>query len=635
MIIGTAGHIDHGKTSLVRALTGVNTDRLPEEQRRGMSIELGYAYLALPDGRRLGFVDVPGHERFIHTMLAGASGMDLALLVVAADDGVMPQTREHVQLLDLLGVSRMAVVLSKIDRVDRARCAAVEAQVQSLLGATRFAHAPLLPASAHTGEGVETVLGWLSAQAAPFNDALHAQQFRLPIDRVFTLSGQGTVVAGAVFSGRVRVGDTLWLAPAGRTVRVRSLHAQNRTAEDATLGERCALQVSGITREEARRGDWLVADGAVRATRRIDIALQVVADAPTALKSGAAVQVFLGTGHTNGRVVLLAATQLEPGESGLAQLVLDEAILAWNGDRLVLRDAAARRPLAGAQVRDPAPPARYRGTSERLALLAALGAPTERQRVAEVVARAATGVDLGWLACSLNLKDPAALLTEGTYRRVTTTIGDWVFAHPLWLGLRASVLDRLARHHVDKSDEPGLTLLALRRAALPRSELAIFRALVIELLGAGELAQSGAFLHLPQHRVRLNSEDERLAEQILPLLRSTPYDPPWVRDLARTLVQPEVRVRDVMRKMARRAQLFQVVRDLFYHPQSIDELQGVCAGLNAEEGEVRAARFRDATGLGRKRSIQILEYFDGEGFTRRVKDRHLLRISPGTGSRTV
>ena len=341
MIVGTAGHIDHGKTTLVRALTGVDTDRLPEEKRRGISIELGYAFLAAPGGHRIGFVDVPGHERLVHTMLAGATGIDFALLLVAADDGVMPQTREHLAVLSLLGIARGAIVVTKADRADPARSLA---EARALVAGTTLEGAPALALSAQTGEGVEALRALLLEAAActPARDRLD-DLFRLAIDRAFTLAGIGTVVTGTVHAGRVRVDDELLVVPGSQRVRVRSLHAQDRAVDVAEAGQRCAAALAGLAKDEVARGQWLVAPAAALAAERIDAQVQVWRDEPRALRTGARVQAHVGAARVAASVAVLEGDAIAPGASGRVQLVLRAPIGAWRGDRLVLRDDAAAR----------------------------------------------------------------------------------------------------------------------------------------------------------------------------------------------------------------------------------------------------------------------------------------------------
>ena len=352
MIVGTAGHIDHGKSTLVRALTGVDTDRLPEEKKRGISIELGYAFLDVPEsGERIGFVDVPGHERLVHTMLAGASGIDFALLLVAADDGVMPQTREHLAVLSLLGKERGAVVLTKADRVDAAQLDAVELEVRQLLQGSTLAQALIVRVSAQTGQGVDALreLLWQEARfrAADQVPVQPALAFRLAIDRSFTLGGTGTVVTGTIHHGSVRVGDTLSLVPSMKQVRVRSLHAQNQPVQQAQAGQRCAVALAGIDKDAVHRGDWLVDSAVALATDRFDVTLTLWKDEEKPLRSGARVQVHLGAASVPGTVALLDAEQLPPGGAAKAQIITRTPLGAWHGDRVVLRDASATRTIAG------------------------------------------------------------------------------------------------------------------------------------------------------------------------------------------------------------------------------------------------------------------------------------------------
>ncbi|HSI57044.1 MAG TPA: selenocysteine-specific translation elongation factor, partial [Ideonella sp.] len=403
MIVGTAGHIDHGKTTLVRALTGVDTDRLPEEKQRGITIELGYAFLDAGDAQteRIGFIDVPGHERFVHTMLAGASGIDYALLLVAADDGVMPQTREHLAVLSLLGLRRGAVVVTKTDRVDAARLADVHAQVHELLAPSSLADAPVLDVSAYRQLGVDELKTLLQGEAR--GTPAHPRQqdaFRLAIDRAFTLAGVGTVVTGTVHAGQVQVGDELALTPAPANtplLRVRSLHAQNQPVAGAHAGQRCAVALAGIAKEAISRGQWLVAPAVALATERLDVSLSLWPGEAKALRTGTPVHVHIGASDTLATVAVLKPPgdeTLAPGETALAQLVLRSPIAAWHGDRVVVRDASASRTLAGGSVLDPHAPTRYRRTPQRLAELRARQQPTAAGRLAALLAAAPFGVDL-------------------------------------------------------------------------------------------------------------------------------------------------------------------------------------------------------------------------------------------------
>ena len=362
MIVGTAGHIDHGKTALVKALTGVDADRLPEEKARGITLDLGYAYVPAASGEVLGFVDVPGHERLVHNMVAGVTGIDFVLLVIAADDGPMPQTREHLQIVDLLGLRRGAVALTKIDVVDAARLEAVRRDVQDLLRGTTLEGAPVFPLSSRTGAGVEPLQRHLEQAAASGVHAASRGGFRLAIDRCFTLKGAGVVVTGTVHAGSVKVGDELVLSPPGLRVRVRSLHAQDRPADLGQTGQRCALNLAGPGFEKAlvRRGDWVVSAPLHVPVQRVDVQLRLLASEARPLAHWTPVHVHLGAADLTGRVALLESETLAAGAGALAQLVLDRAIGALAGDRFILRDQSAARTLGGGVVLDPFPPQRGR-----------------------------------------------------------------------------------------------------------------------------------------------------------------------------------------------------------------------------------------------------------------------------------
>ena len=630
MIIGTAGHIDHGKTTLVKALTGVDTDRLKEEKARGISIELGYAYVPLEgvsgDGDDvLGFVDVPGHERFVHTMVAGAGGIDFALLVIAADDGVMPQTREHLAILDLLGVARGAIALTKIDRVDAARVRDVEAQIATLLATSTLHGAPIFPvdATSPADAGIAALRTHLHAAAAASQRHADDGLFRLAIDRVFTLVGHGTVVTGTVHAGRVRVGDTLAVMPSGRAARVRGIHAQNRAAEEGRAGQRCAINLAGIDKSEIVRGDWLADPRAFAPTTRVDVRLRLLADAPT-LRHGAPLHVHFGTAHRVAHVVLLDAERLNARESAYAQLVFDAPVCATPGDRLILRDAQAADTLGGGVVLDPDAPARKRRSSARLAWLDAVERWLGGDGITALLDQAPHGIALEQLTRLCGLA-PERLILPDSARRVETTSGAFAVARAHWQALRERVLAALQAFHAQQPDEPGIGSARLRRSVAPTLTDALWRALIDELVLEHEVLRSGALLHRPQHRVVLSESEAELLRKLLPPIVAGRFDPPWVRDLAADVQASEDAVRTTLRKAAAQGDVHQIVRDLFYARARVDELAAILRELAQRHRAVGAAQYRDALDLGRKRTVQILEFFDRIGYTRRVRDTHVLR----------
>ena len=626
MIIGTAGHIDHGKTTLVRALTGVDTDRLPEEKMRGISIELGYAFLDVPGGHeRLGFIDVPGHERLVHTMISGATGIDFAMLLVAADDGVMPQTREHLAVLSLLGLSQGAVVITKADRADAARIAQVRTEVQALIETSPLADAPIQVVSAATGDGVPALRALLFQAATAAAQRTRTDAFfRMAIDRSFSLDGVGTVVTGTVHAGRVQVGDELQLVPGGQQVRVRSLHAQNQAVQHTGAGRRVAIGLVGIDRQKIERGQWLAAPNAASAgSDRLDMTLTLWAGEAKPLRAGTPVHVHLGAATTLGTVAVLDRVALMPGETGLVQLVLRQSIGAWHGDRVVLRDASATRTMAGGQLLDPFGPVRYRRTPQRLAELSALALPDPTARLHRLLAASPGGLDLRRFGIGQGAAPPT--LPPQTLRH-NSARGDWALGVDAVARAQQATLDALAAFHARNPDELGPDSARLRRLALPRLPDALWQALLAHLQADGRLAQRGAFVHLREHGVHLSATEERIAQKVAPMLQRAGHEGAWVRDMAREAAESEPLVRITLARQAQRGELHQVVRDLYYPVDTMARLAGLARRIAATEGGVvTAARFRDATQLGRKRAIQILEHLDRIGLLRRVGDLHKLR----------
>ncbi|WMD19602.1 selenocysteine-specific translation elongation factor [Achromobacter seleniivolatilans] len=632
MIVGTAGHIDHGKTTLVRALTGVDTDRLKEEKARGISIELGYAYTPLPNGDVLGFIDVPGHEKLVHTMAAGASGIDFGLLVVAADDGVMPQTREHLAILALLGVEQGAVALTKTDRADAEQLAAARAGIAELTAGTFLDGAQVFAVCASQSDdaGVVALKSHLDAQAQVLSQRDRAGLFRLAVDRVFTLAGHGTVVTGTAHAGLVRAGDDtadLRLMPAGTRVRVRSIHAQNQPSETGVAGQRCALNLAGIDKHAISRGDWIADARCFLPSRHIDVALTLLASADSPVRAWAPLHVHIGAARHVAHVVPLSGESLAPGQSGWVQLVFDEPVCAMPGDRYIVRNAQATRTVGGGRVLDPNAPDRKRRAASRMQGLQALSDMLDGAGLHPVLEHAPLGLDEGALQ----------RLTGKPVREIAAPHGAvWIetrnaqaprtlilSAH--WDALRDRVEQALAAFHLSAPDEPGPDSARLRRMAMPVGPDALWLAVLDQLQRDSRMVRNGPWLHLPAHTSTLAEAETALAARLLPLLAAGAFDPPWVRDLAGALNEPEDRVRQLLRKLLRRAEVAQVVKDLFYHREQMRVLAGLAADLAAQPAGLNAAVFRDATGLGRKRSIQILEFFDRVGYTRRVRDTHVLR----------
>jgi selenocysteine-specific elongation factor len=630
MIIGTAGHVDHGKTTLVKALTGVDTDRLKEEKLRGISIELGFAYVDAADGQTLGFIDVPGHERFVSTMVAGACGIDLALLVVAVDDGVMPQTREHLSVLEFLGVPRAVIALTKLDRANSTRLNEVRAQVVALLSSSPLRDAPIFEVHAVNAQdpGLAALGAYLHDCARSHEKRGYDQLFRLSIDRVFTLSGHGTIVAGTIASGIVHEQDTITIMPSGRSARVRSVHAQNRPTRSARAGDRCALNLVGVDRELVERGDWLAAPSLFRPSRRVDVQLRLLPEVGAQRAPGGALHVHLGTAHRVARVVPLESAALSTNPIYRAQLVFDAPVCALPGDRFIVRNAQATATLGGGMVLDPDAPERRRRSPQRLQTLRALEHLIATGDLVPLLQAAPHGLEVtdlvrltGTPAETLKVPAVALHLTRGSHRHVILP------EH--WRRLQDRVLTVLAEFHQGHPEESGVDLGRLRRMAVPEIPEATWDALVASLETDAAVLRSGPWLRLPEHTAQLSAADLALLAKLTPLITSGGFDPPWARDLAARVKEPEARVRELLRKQVLRGELYQVVHDLFYAAASVAELASIARRLTEEHGALNAARYRDAIGLGRKRTVQILEFFDRVGYTRRIRDSHVLRRDSG------
>ena len=631
MLVGTAGHIDHGKTTLVRALTGVDTDRLKEEKARGISIELGYAYVPLASGEMLGFVDVPGHERLVHTMAAGASGIDFALLVVAADDGVMPQTREHLAIVDLLGIPAGAVAVTKADRVDAARLAVVLREIETLLAdcALRGAATFTVDARRDDDAGIGALRAHLHAAAARMPARSARGFFRLAVDRVFSLPGHGTIAAGAVHGGEVRVGDTLQVMPAGLSVRVRAIHANQRDSQSGSAGQRCALNVAGVERSAIARGAWLADARAFVPSRRIDIRLRLLSGAH-AVTQRMPVHVHLGAARLTGHIVPLE--DAAPGATNplRVQIVFEDGVCASAGDRVIVRNAQATQTIGGGIVLDANAPARRRRSAEHLRRLDAIEAALGGAGIHALLDASPQGIAIVELERLLGTR-AATLTMPPEAELIETSEGARAFLSAHWRAHGARAVAALAAVHAQSADDAGIESSHLRRLVAPTLPDASWRARVAASIAAGALERSGRWLHLPGHRVTMSAAESQLAARLMSALDAGGFDPPWVRDLVVATAAPEASVRQTLRKMANGGCVYQIVPDLFYAAARIDELARIAAALAVDADEVSAAAFRDRIGIGRKRAVQILEFFDRVGYTRRVRNAHRLRGDGATG----
>ncbi|HAS1144265.1 TPA: selenocysteine-specific translation elongation factor [Enterobacter cloacae] len=608
MIIATAGHVDHGKTTLLQAITGMNADRLPEEKKRGMTIDLGYAYWPQPDGRVLGFIDVPGHEKFLSNMLAGVGGIDHALLVVACDDGVMAQTREHLAILQLTGNPQLTVALTKADRVDATRINEVREAVEATLREYGFTDAVLFETVATEGRGIDALRHHLQQLSSREHASHH--RFRLAIDRAFTVKGAGLVVTGTALSGEVKVGDTVWLTGINKPMRVRGLHAQNQPVDHAHAGQRIALNIAGdAEKAQLNRGDWLLSEAPPEPSERVIVSLQT----HIPLSQWQPLHIHHAASHITGRVSLL--------ENDLAELVFDTPLWLADNDRLVLRDISARETLAGARVVTLNPPRRGKRKPEYLQWLSALAQASNDKAALEVhLERGAENLtDFAW-ARQLSNEGLLPLTQQPGFIQA----GNNLLNAPVAACWQRKVLNTLATYHEQHQDEPGPGRERLRRMALPMEDDALVLLLIENMRESGVIKSHHGWLHLPDHKAGFTAEQEAIWQKAAPLFGDEPW---WVRDLARETNTDEQVMRQVLRHAAQQGLIVAIVKDRYYRNDRIVAFASLIRELDQARGSTCAADFRDRLNVGRKLAIQILEYFNRIGFTRRRGNDHLLRDS--------
>ena len=627
MIVGTAGHIDHGKTSLVRALTGVDTDRLKEEKARGISIDLGFAYLQAPDGSVLGFVDVPGHEKFVHNMLAGATGIDFVMMVIAADDGIMPQTREHLAIVDLLGIERGIVALTKSDLVAPEQRAKVSTEIAQALEGTSLENAEIVPVSTVTGDGIDGLRDRLFDAARTIRAKAQSERFRLAIDRSFTLPGAGTVVTGTVLSGGVSAGDRVTVSPSGLAARVRSIHAQNRPTERGVAGQRCALNLTGdgVTKDAITRGQVVLDPDLHAPTDRIDATLRLLASEQKPVSQWMPVRLHHAATEVGARIVLLGDAPILPGGEAPIQLVLEQPIATAAGGRFVLRDTTAQRTIGGGKFLDLRAPVRKRRSPQRLAQLQAHGIADPEAALAALLEVAPCFADLSAFA-----RDRA--LTEQQVQAISERLGlvdvvtdgrVFTLSAQAWIRFKCDLLAALRRFHADNPELPGLGLERLRLQLEPRLPTAALLSVLQKLVHEKEIALDGGWVRLSSHNVRLTPEGDKIWSRIAPLIGGTErFRPPRVRDIVAALTLHEGDVRRLLKLLARMGKVSEVADDHFFLRATIAEMVDILVELAAgvPNGQFSAAQFRDRLNNGRKVAIQILEFFDRHGVTLRRGD---------------
>jgi selenocysteine-specific elongation factor len=631
LIIGTAGHIDHGKTSLIRALTGQDTDRLKEEKERGISIDLGFAYLDGPGGERAGIVDVPGHERFIRNMLAGAHGMDLVLFTVAADDGVMPQTEEHLDILHLLGVRRGIFVITKTDLVDRARVAVVREEIEILTLDTSLDGAPIIPVSTVTGAGLDALRAEIAAQLARPAGPPPPGYFRLPVDRAFVMRGHGVVVTGTAIAGSVHEGDTVRILPGGETARVRSLEVHGVPVARAEHGQRVAMNLAGVERTDLGRGHVACHPHLSRLTQRLDAHVEIRQAGRRPVASHSRVRFHIGTAEVMAKLVVLGGgTELALRSAGYAQLILAAPVLAMRGDRFILRDETARSTLGGGEVVNPFADRHRRGEAElleRLAVLRSAEAPGAARALLELTPEFAS--DRATVAQALNLREEeaaAALAAVDTIVPLPDARAPEAYTTAAkWERLEAAACEAVAAAHRAQPLAPGLEMESLRTQLPWDIAPRVFRWCVDGLVAAKRLVREDSVMRAPEHRVALGAEARALGARVEQLLATGRFTPPDLRQLEESTGVPRKQLVEVLGVLEAEGRVVRIGPELFYARGAADEARALVEARCHTHGEITAATFRDLIGASRKFAIAFLDWCDRTGVTVRVGDLRKLR----------
>lgn len=621
-VIGTAGHVDHGKSTLVHALTGINPDRLREEQEREMTIDLGFAWLTLPNGESVGIVDVPGHRDFIENMLAGVGGIDAALFVVATDEGVMPQTREHLAILDLLGVSKGVVALTKADLAeDEEWLGLVAADVAEALEGTALAGAPIVPVSARTGQGLDRLVATLQemlTQTAPRRDVGRP---RLPVDRVFTISGFGTVVTGTLTDGCFEVGQEVEVLPRGLRARVRGLQTHKQKVERTTPGSRVAMNLTGVGKEDLRRGDVVTVPGWLRPTVLVDVRLRYLPDAQQPLRHNTRLKFFSGAAETLARVRLLGQGSLPPGESGWAQLELEQPLALVKGDRFIVRVPSPPATVGGGTVIDPHPGRKHRRLHPAvLARLETLAQGTPAEVLLQALEREGP-LPVDDLLAASNLGEVATvalqeLLNSGQALLLAPT-NQLLATRSWWSAWTEKVARELADYHRRFPLRAGMGREALRSRL--RLGARVFNAAMARAVADGLLVEEGTTVRLPAHAVRLDPAQQRQVDELLARFRRQPHVTPSFKECAAAVGE------EVLEVLIARGDLVQASSEVLFLPQTYEEMVARIRAHIEREGKITLPQVRDMFDTSRKYAQAILEHLDEVGITKRVGDERILR----------
>jgi len=632
IVLGTAGHVDHGKTSLVRALTGIETDRLREEKKRGITIELGFAFLDLPCGHRLGIIDVPGHEKFVKNMVAGAAGIDLVAFVVAADEGIMPQTREHFEICSLLGVRQGLIIITKIDMVEPDWLEMVEEDIREYFAGSFLENAPLLKVSSVSGEGIEEVKTELNRLVADSDLAAVAGPFRLPVDRIFSMKGFGAVVTGTSIAGRVAVGDEIELYPQGGRGRIRGIQVHSREVEEVEAGHRTAINIQGLDMEVIHRGEVLATPGCLRPSYMLDAEFTYLSSNKKNLKNRARVRVHLGTAEIMGRVVLLEQEEGMPGDILNVQLLLEEAAAVWPGDRYVVRSYSPVFTIGGGTILNPrVSRKRRRFRDENPRIFQAYRAESDELAVFHLDESGINGLtynDIEILTGVFGKRLSKVLRQPLSQRRILLVDSErqWYVGARIMAVLENNAIEIVKQFHQDNPLKEGMGKEELRSRLQQGLEPRLFQLLLNNLAKAGTIEQEQSLVRLSGHEVAMAADVSGIQREIEEMFRAAKLNPPTVKEvMAHFKGQPEKLLREIIDTLIRDDCLKRISGNLYFHRQCLTDLEERLRAVLERDNEIDAQGFKALTGLSRKFSIPLLEYFDRQKLTIRVGDKRVLR----------
>jgi len=630
-VLGTAGHVDHGKTSLIKALTGTDTDRLKEEKERGITIELGFASLALPCGHTLGIVDVPGHEKFIKHMVAGAAGIDLVLMVIAADEGIMPQTKEHLQICSLLGITTGLVALTKIDLVEKEWLELVRSEITDYLQDTFLAEAPIVPVSAVKETGIPELLAETDKIVSRLQEKNDDGIFRLPVDRIFTMKGFGTVVTGTLISDKIKVGEDVQILPENISTRIRGIQVHNQPTEEAFSGQRTALNLQGIDKATLARGNVLVRPQTLRPTKRLDVFFEYLASNTRKLKNRSLVRLHTGTTEIMTRIVLLNADELSPGEKSFAQLILADEDVVVAGDHFVLRSYSPVTTIGGGRILDPLPGKHKRKNKKILDDLQILQSGALPEKISVLLERAGfNGINVRSLAFRLGIhvkKIREALEKLFSDRQAILLSGDdtTALSSHLYAQLEDLLMKSLADYHQNNPLKEGISKEELKAALAGTVSAKLFNMVLASLGKRNLIASDKDNVRLASHLVQLAGEEDALRRSIASTYTQAGLTPPSLADVLNGFKDRKIKAQNIVKLMIKDGELIKINEDLCFTGEALTRLREEYKAQLVRDGQATPATFKDLTGLSRKYIIPLMEYFDTSKLTVRVGDHRILR----------